>query len=105
MSFMSPLPDGAMDKLNEAILEFTSLFAQFMLLGYFEVWLGLCTVSTTISAHHMPCIFHKQVAIEKAKEKAEEKVEDDPEQLLPLPVPDWTIKSGWMTKEGGNYHS
>jgi hypothetical protein len=37
MSFMSPLPEGSMDKLNEAILEFTSLFAQFMLLGYFEV--------------------------------------------------------------------
>jgi hypothetical protein len=45
------------------------------------------------------------VAIEMAKEKAEEKVEDDPEQLLQLPEPDWTIKSGWMTKEGGNYHS
>mmetsp|Transcript_37038 Transcript_37038/g.62990 ORF Transcript_37038/g.62990 Transcript_37038/m.62990 type:complete len:532 (-) Transcript_37038:117-1712(-) len=81
MSFMSPLPDGSMDKLNDAILEFTSLFAQFMLLGYFEV------------------------AIEMAKEKAAETVEDDPEQLLELPVPDWTIKSGWMTKEGGNYHS
>lgn len=70
-----------MDKLNEAVLEFTTLFSCNMLLGFFEV------------------------AIEQAKEKAEEKVEDDPEQLLPLPIPDWTLKSGWLTKEGGNYHS
>jgi len=40
-----------------------------------------------------------------AKEKANEKVEDDPQQLLEIPTPDWTIKSGFLMKEGGNYHS
>jgi len=78
---MSLLPEGAVDKINEACLDFTTKFSQYMLLGYFEV------------------------AINKAKLKAEEKSDDDPEQLLTLPEPDWTIKSGWLTKEGGNYHS
>lgn len=78
---MSFLPEGAMEKINESCVDFTTKFSQYMLLGYFEV------------------------AINAAKLKAEEKSDDDPEQLLTLPEPDWTIKSGWLTKEGGNYHS
>lgn len=80
---MSFMPEGAMDKINEACQEFTVKFSGYMLLGFFEV------------------------AISMAKEKADEAAlkNDDPEQLLALPVPDWTIKSGWLTKEGGNYHS
>lgn len=78
---MSFMPEGAMDKINEACLDFTTQFSAFMLLGFFEV------------------------AITMAKEKAEAKVEDDPEQLLPLPIPDWTLKSGFLNKEGGNFHS
>ena len=78
---MSFMPEGAMDKINEACQEFTTSFSAYMLLGFFEV------------------------AINMAKEKADSKPEDDPEQLLSMPVPDWTIKSGWLTKEGGNFHS
>ena len=79
---MSFLPEGAIEKINAACLDFTSKFSAYMLLGYFEV------------------------SINAAKLKAEEKsLNDDPEQLLTLPEPDWTIKSGWLTKEGGNYHS
>ena len=71
-----------MDKVNEACLAFTAKFSAYMLLGFFEV------------------------SINAAKLKAEAKsLNDDPEQLLTLPVLDWTIKSGWLTKEGGNYHS
>jgi len=46
-----------------------------------------------------------EAAIQSAKEEAEAKQEDDPDQLLALPVPDWTIRSGWLQKEGGLYHS
>jgi hypothetical protein len=80
MSF-SPIPEGAMEKVGERASEFSAQFSQFMLLGFFEM------------------------AIKQAKEEAEQKVEEDPEQLIPLPVPDWTIKSGFLSKEGGNYHS
>lgn len=80
MSF-SPLPEGAMEKIGERSAEFSALFSQFMLLGFFEM------------------------AINQAKEEADEKVEEDPEQLIPLPIPDWTIKSGFLQKEGGIYHS
>jgi hypothetical protein len=78
---MSFVPEGAMDKVTDRASEFSALFSQYMLLGFFEM------------------------AINQAKEEAEQKVEEDPEQLIPLPVPDWTIKSGFLSKEGGNYHS
>jgi hypothetical protein len=76
---MSFMPEGAMDKMNEAITNFTAKFAAFMVLGFFET------------------------GINQAKAELESAPEDDPDQLLALPVPDWTIKSGWMTKEGGNW--
>jgi hypothetical protein len=80
---MSFLPDGAMDKINEACQAFTLKFSGYMLLGFFEVAINAA----------------------KAKAEAAKQLNDDPEQLLALPVPNWTVKSGWLTKEGGNYHS
>ena len=76
MSFL--MPSGAMDKVNEATVEFTAQFSKYMLLGFFEV------------------------AINQAKANAESKSVDDPEQLMEMPVPDWPLKEAYFTKEGGN---
>ena len=65
-----------------ATVEFTSQFSKYMLLGFFEV------------------------AINQAKANADAKSpSEDPEQLMEMPVPDWPIKSGYFTKEGGNVHN
>jgi hypothetical protein len=81
MSF-APFPDqAAMDKLAKEMEDFTTSFSTFMLLGFFEA------------------------AIDEAKKECEPEVEDDPEQLLSPPVPDWPLKKGFITKEGGNYQS
>ena len=79
MSFL--MPSGAMDKVNEATVEFTAQFSKYMLLGFFEV------------------------AINQAKANAESKSVDDPEQLMEMPVPDWPLKEAYFTKEGGNVHN
>lgn len=79
MSFL--MPSGAMDKVNEATVEFTAQFSKYMLLGFFEV------------------------AINQAKANAEGKSVDDPEQLMEMPVPDWPLKEAYFTKEGGNVHN
>jgi hypothetical protein len=76
------MPSGAMDKVNEATVEFTTQFSKYMLLGFFDV------------------------AISQAKANADAKSEsDDTEQLMKMPVPDWTIKSAYFTKEGGKVHN
>ena len=71
------MPSGAMDKVNEATVEFTAQFSKFMLLGYFDV------------------------AIEQAKANAAEKsTTEDSEQLMQMGDPDWIIKEGFFHKEG-----